>query len=75
MDDPNRNPGWKRPPDWPYEEDWDSPAWRERMRKSVAKIAALRERFGFTQCPRCGVEHTTKTLVCRGCNHRAQGEH
>lgn len=24
------NPTWKRPDDWPYEEDWNSPAWKQR---------------------------------------------
>ena len=70
-DDPKRNPGWKRPADWPYEEDWDSPAWRERMRKRMAEIAEQREREGFIDCPRCKTQHTGKTLVCRVCGFRA----
>jgi hypothetical protein len=69
MSDPKRNPGWKRPADWKYEEDWNSPAWNERMKKVREELAAKREAYGFDVCPACETEHTTKTLVCRNCGY------
>lgn len=65
------NPDWKRPDDWPYEEDWDSPAWEARMKKLEEKIKIRRENYGFITCPKCGTDHTGKTLTCRNCEFRA----
>lgn len=70
-DDPKRNPGWKRPPGWKFEEDWGSPAWEERERKVYAQLQELRDKYGFIVCPNCKVEHTTTTIVCRVCGHKA----
>jgi len=72
MNDRLRNPGWKRPADWPYEEDWDSPAWKERLRASHEKAMKLREKYGFICCPACNVGHTNKTICCRNCGHKAK---
>jgi ribosomal protein L32 len=68
-DDPKRNPGWNRPPDWKYEEDWNSPAWKERMRQVRERLAADTAAHGFEVCPKCGQAHNGKTLRCRACNY------
>ena len=64
------NPGWERPSDWPYEEDWGSPAWKRRMAETHAASMKLREEHGFLDCPKCRVFHTAKTLACRVCDYR-----
>jgi hypothetical protein len=61
------NPGWVRPDNWFYEEDWDSPAWRRRIAENRRKIQEFIDEFGFTKCPECGTGHTAKTLCCRNC--------
>lgn len=71
MDPDKQNPGWKRPADWPFEEDWDSPAWQQRMRQVRDQTAKKREEYGFSQCPKCGTQHTGRTLSCRNCSYRA----
>jgi predicted RNA-binding Zn-ribbon protein involved in translation (DUF1610 family) len=68
--DPKRNPGWVRPADWMYEEDWGSPAWKERMAKNNAEAQGNREKYGFDICPKCGTEHTARTITCRECGHK-----
>lgn len=65
------NPGWKRRPDWPYPEDFDSPAWKRRMAVIDADTRERRRLYGFFECPKCGTIHTAKTLSCRGCEHKA----
>lgn len=67
MDDSKRNPGWERPADWPYEEDWGSAVWKERMKKSNENLSRLRKEVGFLTCPSCQQEHTALTLTCRRC--------
>jgi hypothetical protein len=70
--DPKRNPGWKRPPGWVYEEDWGSPAWIERMRIANEERQRRLLRYGFHDCPACGVQHGPgMTLTCRVCGHKA----
>jgi ribosomal protein L40E len=69
-DDPNRNHGWVRPPGWKFEEDWGSPAWNERMRRSDEALAKEREKYGFVACPKCSAVHTTQTTFCRECRYR-----
>lgn len=69
MDD-KINPGWHRPDDWKYEEDWNSPAWRLRMQKVNSEIRELREKYGFIKCPQCETEHTSKTICCRECGYK-----
>jgi hypothetical protein len=69
-DDPNRNPGWVRPPGWKFREDYGSPAWKDRVRQSDEALAKEREKYGFVVCPKCHVEHTTKTVFCRECRYR-----
>jgi len=32
LDEDKRNHKWKRPADWPYDEDWGSKVWKERMK-------------------------------------------
>lgn len=74
MSDPLRNPdpNYVRAPDWKYEEDWDSPAWRNRMSLINSRIGYCRNAFGFADCPACKTWHTGKTLMCRGCSHSAE---
>lgn len=66
-----RNPDWKRPADWPYEEDFDSKVWKEKMKALDEKMRIRRREFGFTHCPACGSDHTNFTLMCRNCGHKA----
>jgi hypothetical protein len=72
--DPKRNPDpdYVRPEDWPYEEDWGSPKWEERMKKSRAKTAARRQKYGFGKCPECGAVHTNLTVTCRECGYQPE---
>jgi hypothetical protein len=65
------NPSWERPPDWPYEADWDSPAWKRARDESEQRIVEARREYGFSVCPACHTAHTSKTVVCRECGHRA----
>lgn len=64
------NPGWVRPADWKYAEDWDSPAWRRRMAESERIGAERRRKYGFITCPACKMGHTNFTLSCRECGHK-----
>jgi hypothetical protein len=68
------NPNWKRPDDWPYEADFDSSAWKRRMREIQNEVQLRREKFGFVTCPQCETGHTGKTLSCRGCEYKANSE-
>lgn len=70
MNDKLRNPNWKRPDNWKYEEDWGSPAWNERMEVVMKRINERREKEGFSLCPNCKTQHTSKTLMCRECGLR-----
>ena len=70
MSDRNRNPGWIRPDDWPYDEDYGSEAWKERMAASEAKSWERRKKWGFIVCPECKTGHTNVTLTCRGCSYK-----
>lgn len=63
------NLDWKRPDDWPFEEDHDSPRWRRRLARGQRKCQIGREKWGFHTCPECDVMHTGMTLVCRGCGY------
>ena len=65
------NPRWRRPKNWPYEEDWNSPAWQARMNKRMDVIKMMRQMYGFVDCPECGNQHTGKTCTCRNCGHKA----
>lgn len=56
----SRYPDWVRPPSWPYEEDWSSPAWERRMAAVYAKAAEETEQFGFVVCPSCKTAHTVQ---------------
>lgn len=70
------NPNWTRPEDprdWPYEEDWDSPAWKERMKKVYERAKELRSKYGFITCPKCNTSHTTYTIFCRVCEYKVEG--
>lgn len=71
INDPDKNPGWKRPSDWQYEEDWGSLVWNMRMNKNVQKRRAYVEAHGFIVCPECKTEHTALTITCRNCNYKA----
>lgn len=68
------NPEWKRPNDWPYEEDWNSPAWKAIMKEAENRSRAKREKFGFVWCPECKAGHTNKTICCRECNYKVEIE-
>jgi rubrerythrin len=69
---PKCNPGWRRPPDWKYEEDWGSPVWKERMRVDREKVDEKRARIGFHYCPKCNEQHGPgMTLTCRLCGYVA----
>lgn len=65
----SKYPDWKRPADWKFPEDWASPAWFRRMTEHSKKLLAMLEQYGFVVCPACNVEHTGKTMTCRGCGH------
>jgi DNA-binding PadR family transcriptional regulator len=71
--DPKKNPNWKRPYDWPYDEDYGSPAWLERGAKNAAARRALvdEHEHGFEVCPKCGAPQTGKTWRCGTCGHLA----
>lgn len=63
----SRYPGWVRPSWWKWPEDWASPAWERRMSESGKRRAEELAQIGFEVCPRCHVQHTGLTLVCREC--------
>lgn len=71
-DDPKKNPNWRRPSDWPYEEDWGSEVWKTRMARHDAALGATVREHGFLICPKCGIEHTAPTLTCRICGRHAR---
>lgn len=66
------NPGWKRPSDWKYEEDWNSPAWRARMAEVNRELREKRNKYGFVKCPSCKTIHTAYTLMCRNCDYKVK---
>jgi hypothetical protein len=72
MRDPDLvNPGWERPPDWKWDEDWNSPKWKRKMAVIEANGAQRRLKFGFIYCPACKMGHTNYTITCRNCGHQA----
>jgi hypothetical protein len=71
MEDRLRNPNWVRPHDWPWAEDWNSPAWREKEVQRAQRLMERREKYGFGVCPACNTGHTAKTLRCRECGYAA----
>jgi hypothetical protein len=64
------NPNWKRPDDWPFEEDHGSPKWDRRIKRTYRKADIGRQKWGFQTCPECGVMHTALTITCRGCGYQ-----
>ncbi len=71
--DPNDiNPNWKRPSDWKYKADWDSPNWKKWRHESGVKRQLGLEMCGFSLCPKCNTQHTALTFSCRNCNHKAE---
>ncbi len=66
------NSSWQRKSDWPFEEDFQSPKWHRRSKRSDRKVQIGRELYGFVTCPECGVMHTAPTVSCRGCGHKAE---
>lgn len=69
-----RNPDWKRPADWPYDEDFGSKVWNGKMKALDAKLRERNKRIGFTHCPKCGSDHTNFTVVCRNCSYKVKSE-
>jgi len=65
------NPSWERTPGWPYEADWDSPAWKRARAEGDERMAKARRDYGFSVCPACRTAHTSETVVCRECGHKA----
>lgn len=76
MTDPKRNPDpdYKRPADWPYEEDWGSPAWKAKMAAIDTQRRQKLADYGFSVCPSCNTAHTNLTLTCRNCDYRMVGK-
>jgi len=68
------NPDWHRPNDWPYKEDWGSPAWKRRMIEVHKNISQRQRNNGFICCPVCNTLHTTHTLMCRECQYQTKSE-
>jgi hypothetical protein len=67
----NVNPDWLRPDDWPFDEDWGSEAWKDRVRMLERRSTMARARFGFASCPVCSARQPRRTLTCSSCLHRA----
>ena len=69
--DPNDiNPNWKRPSDWKYKADWDSPNWKKWRTEDNKRIGKLLEKYGFSLCPNCNTQHTALTFMCRNCSYK-----
>lgn len=64
------NPDWERKDDWPFEEDWQSPKWKRRDKRTWRKIQIGRDLYGFATCPECRTDHTALTITCRGCGYQ-----
>lgn len=64
------NPNWKRPSDWKYKADWDSPNWKRWRHEANIRTQKLLEIYGFSLCPKCNTQHTALTFMCRECSFK-----